>query len=225
MRVLAISLGVVVLGALLYWITLPSAASLAVENPGSTAYIDAYRERTGLEPRWTWVPASAISQDLKVAVVAGEDMGFFSHAGFDSHEIRESIRQAWEKKEPPRGASTITQQLARNLWLAPDRSYLRKLREFHLSKRLEAELSKRRLLEIYLNVVEFGPGVYGVEAASRHYYGLPASSIGREQAAALAALLPQPSLADVRSPDRRFQARRKAIAGRAEQAKWLRGLV
>lgn len=225
LRWLSVSGGAIVLLGLVYWISLPSAVRLASENPESTAFIEACCREAGRVPRWSWVPSSRISTDLRVAVVAGEDMNFFSHAGYDSYEIKQSLKRAWADKKPPRGASTITQQLARNLWLAPNRSYLRKLRELHLSRRLEKALSKQRILEIYLNVVEFGPGIYGVEAAAQHYFGVSAASISRDQAAALAALLPQPSLADVHSSQRSFQARRRTILARIDQARWLRGLV
>jgi monofunctional biosynthetic peptidoglycan transglycosylase len=171
--------------------TWPDVGSLAESNPESTAFIEQARSR-GTDVEWRWVSASAISIDLKKAVLVAEDLSFFNHNGFDTHEIRIAAREAIQGKRV-RGASTITQQLAKNLWLSPSRSPDRKLREIALTRQLEKHLSKQRILEIYLNVVEFGPGIYGVEAASRHYYGIPASDLDAEQAARLAASLPRPS--------------------------------
>ena len=172
-------------------LTWPDVGSLTESNPESTAFIDQARSR-GNDVEWQWVAAESISSDLKKAVLVAEDLSFFNHTGFDTHEIRIATREALQGKRV-RGASTITQQLAKNLWLSPSRSPDRKLREIVLTRQLERHLSKQRILEIYLNVVEFGPGIYGVEAASRHYYGIPASDLDAEQAARLAASLPRPS--------------------------------
>jgi monofunctional biosynthetic peptidoglycan transglycosylase len=122
----------------------------------------------------------------------GEDIGFFQHNGFAVDEIRTAMEQAL-RGERLRGASTITQQLAKNLWLSPSRNPLRKLKEALLTWQLEHVLTKRRILELYLNVVEFGPGIYGAEAAARHYFAEPASMLTERQAAQLAAALPRPS--------------------------------
>jgi monofunctional biosynthetic peptidoglycan transglycosylase len=130
--------------------------------------------------------------NLKRAVIASEDTEFFFHGGFSSHELRESFRKAIREKEAPRGASTITQQLAKNLWLSPDRSLTRKLREALLTRQLERNLGKDRILALYLNVVEFGPGIYGAEAAAWHYFGKPASGLTPREGAMLAAGLPRP---------------------------------
>jgi monofunctional biosynthetic peptidoglycan transglycosylase len=138
------------------------------------------------------VPLSRIPQSVQRAVLVSEDAAFFSHGGFDWFEVREAVREAWEEREFPRGASTITQQLARNLFLSPARTPFRKLREALIARRLEAALSKARILELYLNVIEFGRGVYGVDAASRRYFGVGVESVGRREAAALAATIPSP---------------------------------
>jgi len=174
-------------------LTWPDIAGLQASNPGSTAFIDRYAERSGRAAAWAWVPASRISPHLEEAVIVGEDLEFFSHGGFSIHEIEQSIRRAVEEREAPRGASTITQQLAKNLWLSPSRNPLRKGREVVLTRHLEKHLTKSRILELYLNVVEFGPGVYGAEAAARHYFGKPASALSPREAAMLAAALPRPS--------------------------------
>ena len=172
-------------------LTWPDVNSLSDANPETTAFIEQARSRS-TDVEWRWVSADAISIDLKKAVLVAEDLSFFNHTGFDTHEIRIAAREAIQGKRV-RGASTITQQLAKNLWLSPSRSPDRKLREIALTRQLERHLSKRRILELYLNVVEFGPGIYGAEAASRHYYGIPASDLDAEQAARLAASLPRPS--------------------------------
>lgn len=175
------------------WVFLawPDVAALAVENPKSTAFVDAARDR-GDNVDWRWVPYDRISLEVKKAVVAAEDLSFFSHHGFDTHELRIAARDAVSGKRV-RGASTITQQLAKNLWLSPSRSPLRKAREVVLTWQLERHLSKKRILELYLNVAQFGPDVYGVEAAARRYFGVPADNLNADEAAELAAGLPRPS--------------------------------
>jgi monofunctional biosynthetic peptidoglycan transglycosylase len=176
----------------------PDVSALARTNPRSTAFIDRYRaeERAaGRQPHlaWTWAPYAAISSHLKRAVLVAEDIRFFSHRGFEVSELRSAVEKALETGEPPRGASTITQQLAKNLWLSPSRNPVRKLKEALLTWQLERALPKRRILELYLNVVVLGPGIYGAVAASRRYFGKPASALGENEAAQLAAALPMPS--------------------------------
>jgi monofunctional biosynthetic peptidoglycan transglycosylase len=177
--------------------TWPSVAALATRPPATTAFIErerALRRAAGRDRRiaWAWVPYASISPHLKRAVLVAEDIGFFGHRGFDLGEVRLALEQALEEGEVPRGASTITQQLAKNLWLSPSRSPLRKVREAVLTWQLERALDKRRILELYLNVVEFGPGTYGAEAAARRYFGKPAADLGPEEAAQLAGSLPSP---------------------------------
>jgi monofunctional biosynthetic peptidoglycan transglycosylase len=142
---------------------------------------------------WTWVDYARISPHLKRAVLVAEDIKFFSHRGFDTAEIGQALREALEAGERPRGASTLTQQLAKNLWLSPSLNPVRKVKEAVLTWQLERALSKRRILELYLNVVEFGPGLHGVEAASRRYFGKAAAELSEDQAVQLAATLPKPS--------------------------------
>jgi monofunctional biosynthetic peptidoglycan transglycosylase len=177
----------------------PDVRALAGRNPASTAFIDRYRaaeRQAGRPPRvqWTWVPYGRMSASLKRAAVVAEDTSFFTHNGFAPGEIREALDKAVKEFGLPRGASTITQQLAKNLWLSPSRNPLRKVKEAVLTWQLERALSKRRILELYLNVVEFGPGVYGAEAASRHYFRKAAAELTDEEAAQLAAALPRPSI-------------------------------
>jgi monofunctional biosynthetic peptidoglycan transglycosylase len=190
--------GAIAVAALVYLaITWPDVGALANTNPTTTAFIEQYREsqhEQGLPDRvaWEWVAWAAISPHLKRAVVSAEDMEFFQHNGFSKAELRAALKEAVETGEAPRGASTITQQLAKNLWLSPSRSVLRKLKEAMLTWQLERHLTKQRILELYLNVVELGPGIYGAEAAARHYFGTPARSLSESQSAELAAGLPRP---------------------------------
>jgi len=200
-RWLRVLLVVVVVG-LTGWVTWeawhwPDVSALVRRNPPATAFIDRHRaaERArGRDGRvaWTWAPYAAISPHLKRAVLVAEDIGFFQHRGFEPGEIRSAVEKAIETQDFPRGASTITQQLAKNLWLSPSRDPVRKVKEAILTWQLERTLSKRRILELYLNVVELGPGVYGAEAASRRYFGKPASDLSEDEAAQLAAALPNP---------------------------------
>jgi monofunctional biosynthetic peptidoglycan transglycosylase len=151
-----------------------------------------------------------ISEHLKKAVVVGEDTTFFSHQGIDFFELRQTIEDSWREGKVDRGASTITMQLARNLYLSPERSLLRKLREMIITLQLERSLSKQRILELYLNVVEWGRGIYGAEAAARHYFLKSAADLTPVEAATLAALLPSP----VRPRQRALVRRRNRILER-----------
>jgi monofunctional biosynthetic peptidoglycan transglycosylase len=204
-------------------LTWPDVAALAGTAPKTTAFIEAAKAR-GEDIRWRWVPYSRISFELKKAVVVAEDLSFFSHRGFDTHELKIAAREATEGKRV-RGASTITQQLAKNLWLSPSRSPVRKLREILLTRQLEKHLSKRRILELYLNVVELGPGLYGAEAAARHYYGIPAAEVDAEQAAELAASLPRPSSWHPGVTRRGYRQAVARIRARAGQIAWLDDLL
>ncbi len=205
--------------------TWPDVAALVEKNPETTAFIDRYRERTGAAPEWRWARYPAISPHLKRAVLVAEDIEFFSHKGFAVEEIKTAVRQTVQEGKPLRGASTITQQLAKNLWLTPSRNPWRKVKEAMLTRQLEAKLSKKRILEIYLNVVEFGPGVYGAEAAARRYFGCSAGDLTPRQAAALAAGLPKPRTWHPGSQSREYQRRVESVARRMEKAKWLEKVV
>ena len=209
------------------WATWPDVARLAGENPASTAFIDRWRGREQAagragRPAWAPVAYARISDELKVAVVVAEDIDFFSHRGFAVAEIKKSISEALEEKELPRGASTITQQLAKNLWLSPSRNPWRKVKEALLTRALERHLDKRRILELYLNVVELGPGVYGAEAAARRYFGKSAAALGRREAAELAASLSMPSKWHPGVARRGYQRRVELILLRVEKSGWVR---
>ena len=142
--------------------------------------------------RFQWVPYEKISRHLKRAVVAAEDARFVEHAGFDWEAIAKAREKNEKRGRVVYGGSTITQQLAKNLFLSPDRSYLRKGQEAAIAVMMEALLPKRRILELYLNVIEWGNGVFGAEAAARRYFGVSAAQLSDEQAARLAAMVPSP---------------------------------
>lgn len=225
----------ILLVLLLAWIgweiaTWPDVAALKERRPKTTAFIEKYKHGGLLgrlkgeerEVEWKWVSYSRISSNLKRAVLVSEDIRFFSHKGFDDTEIRAALEDAWEDKELPRGASTLTQQLAKNLWLSASYNPLRKVKEAILTRQLEKELPKKRILEIYLNVVEFGPGIYGAEAAARHYYGKSCRSLTEKQAAELAASLPRPKSWHPGSNSRSYQRKVRSIQRRMSKARWLR---
>jgi monofunctional biosynthetic peptidoglycan transglycosylase len=209
------------------WRTWPDVSRLRTPNPTTTAFIERYRaeqRRAGHAPAvaWTWKPYAAISPNLKRAVLVAEDINFFSHGGFDVGEMKEAIAKAVEEGTAPRGASTLTQQLAKNLWLSASYHPLRKAKEALLTRQLEKTLAKRRILELYLNVVEFGPGVYGAEAASLRYFGKSAATLGDDEAAQLAAALPRPKAwhpGVTTSAYRRYVA---SIRERMDRAEFLR---
>jgi monofunctional glycosyltransferase len=161
-------------------------------NPRSTAFMERYLEKPGAKVRHAWVPYERISAHLKRAVVAAEDARFLDHEGFDWEAIQQAMQKNERRGKVVAGASTISQQLAKNLFLSGERSWLRKGEEAAITWMLERTLSKRRILELYLNVAEWGEGVFGVEAAARHHFGVPAAALGPEQAVWLAAILPSP---------------------------------
>jgi monofunctional biosynthetic peptidoglycan transglycosylase len=210
--------------------TWPDMAALARRNPPTTAFIERYRTRqraAGRDDRVqrVWVPYATIAPSIKRAVLVAEDINFFSHHGFDLGEIRFAVTRALEDVEAPRGASTITQQLAKNLWLSPSRNPLRKLEETILTWQLERTLPKRRILELYLNVVELGPSIYGVEAASRRYFAKPASEVTDDEAAELAASLPSPATWHPGSTRRGYRRHVDTIKRRMAKATFLTGQI
>lgn len=183
--------------ALSWLIALPDVELLARINPTSTALMDARQVQAkergrAIGRQWTWVPLSRISPYLRHAVVAAEDALFFTHEGFDWEGIKEAAKYNLEAGELKRGGSTITQQLAKNLYLSSERSLVRKAREALITRALERHLTKKRILELYLNVAEWGQGIYGAEAAARHHFGKPSHDLTADEAAWLAAILPSP---------------------------------
>ncbi|HET9264409.1 MAG TPA: monofunctional biosynthetic peptidoglycan transglycosylase [Vicinamibacterales bacterium] len=205
-------------GAYLY-LTLPDVRVLRTENPEETAFMriraDEARRR-GEKPRrmYRWVGYGRISANLKRAVLVAEDAAFWTHTGIDIEQIKESMEINMERMEFARGASTITQQLAKNLYLSPSKNPIRKVRELLIARRLEVELTKPRILELYLNVIEWGDGIYGAEAASRTYFGKPASALGADESALLAAAIINPRVLNPGAPTARLRRRQQMILRR-----------
>ncbi|MGE5300818.1 MAG: monofunctional biosynthetic peptidoglycan transglycosylase [Acidobacteriota bacterium] len=176
----------------------PNVSALKKANPKKTAMMEcreAEWKREGKKYRidQKWVPLRAISPYLIKAVLIGEDDKFWRHEGFDYEAMQKAMGKDITAKKFKLGGSTISQQLAKNLYLSPSKNPVRKLREAIITWRMERTLSKKRILELYLNVAEWGDnGIFGIGAASRHYYGKPASALGPEEAARLAAVLPNP---------------------------------
>ena len=168
------------------------------------------------EPRYRWVPLDRISPNLQAAVLAAEDTRFYEHHGFDIEQIRSAI-ESRERGDRLRGASTISQQTVKNLYLSPRRDLLRKVREAVLTGWMELWLPKRRILELYLNVVELGPGVFGAEAASRLYFGRPAAGLTPSQAALLAATLTAPLDRNPASPTPGLRRRQRLVLARMDR--------
>jgi len=187
------------------------------------------------EERWTeegshrhiehrYLPLAQIPPELQVAVLVGEDINFFGHGPVDLHEVWEVVSER-KPGERLRGASTISQQLARSLFLSPERTLWRKLKELRLAWCLERRLGKRRVFELYLNVVEFGPGVFGAEAASRRYFGVTCRDLDAKQAAGLAAAIPAPGRDNPATATERWHFRQTTIVNRMTKAGWLRNLL
>lgn len=185
-------------------------------NPSATALMEQRASEANAEGRpvkreQVWVPYNRISPNLVRAVLAGEDSRFFDHSGFDWEEMKKALEKDWEKKKLTRGASTISQQLAKNLFLSTSKNPLRKLHEALITSEMELILGKRRILELYLNAIEWGDGIYGAEAAARFYFNSSASSLSAEQAAFLSAIIPNPRTAYNPNRHRRRVEHRQAL--------------
>ncbi|GAB4407470.1 MAG: monofunctional biosynthetic peptidoglycan transglycosylase [Thermodesulfovibrionales bacterium] len=182
---------------LTYFLLMPDVSKLKKENPKKTSFME-YREREWekegkkIKINQVWMPISRISPYLIKAVLIAEDDKFWKHEGFDYEAIQKAIERDIKARRFKLGGSTISQQLAKNLYLSPSKNPLRKIAEAIITWRIEKVLSKKRILELYLNVVEWGEGMFGIEAASRHYFGKSSSNLTPEEAARLAAVLPNP---------------------------------
>jgi monofunctional biosynthetic peptidoglycan transglycosylase len=215
-------LGILAFGfgyAVFTYLTLPDVRPLRTENPRTTAFMELRaRQARGRAETPTrvqrWVPYSRISYHLKDAVRVAEDSLFWQHDGVDYQQLKESIELNFERGEFARGASTITQQLAKNLYLSPSKNPLRKLRELLIARRLEAELTKQRIYEIYLNVIEWGDGVYGAEAAARRYFRKSAAELTAQESALLASAIINPRILDPGRPSARLRRRQQLILRR-----------
>ena len=198
------------------YLTLPDVRPLKTNNPQTTAFMDlraAEARAKGQQPRRAqrWLAYGRISSNLTRAVLVAEDDLFWQHEGLDLDQLQESLALDWARGRFTRGGSTITQQLAKNLYLSPSKNPMRKLRELLIARRLEAELKKARILELYLNVIEWGDGIYGAEAASRAYFGVGASDVSPDQAALLAAAIVNPRLLNPARPSTRLIRRQQLI--------------
>ena len=205
---------------------LPPVGNLAAHAPHRTSFMKSREKEALSEGRayhvdQRWVSYARISPMLRHAVLIAEDDRFFSHDGLDWDQMQEAARENMEKHRIVRGGSTITQQLAKNLYLGEERTVLRKLKEIILAIRLERALTKRRIFELYLNLIEWGDGIFGAEAAARHYFGLPAAQLSPRQAALLAAVIINPRRFSPTSPSRRIDQRAEMILGRMARRGWI----
>lgn len=214
----------IVLVAWLAWelLTFPDVAILAKERPKTTAFMEQRKKLLRAEGKsdvleWRWVPYGSIAPSLRRAVLVAEDNSFYEHEGVDVEGMKDAFERNWKKKKIASGGSTITQQLAKNLYLSPSRNPVRKIREYFIARSLEKHLTKKRILEIYLNVVEMGERVYGAEAAARHYFGKSASSLSPREAALLAGCLPNPRVMNPGNPNKRLRARQRMIVSRMKR--------
>jgi len=220
-------LALVLAGGLVFWLTLPSVSWLKKENPTQTAMMgmrSAQAKQKGQRARryWKRVPLFRISPSLIQAVLIAEDDKFFEHEGFDWESMRKALDANIKKKRVLRGGSTITQQLAKNLFLSSEQSIWRKLREAAIAWKLESELSKKRILELYLNVIDWGNGIYGAEAAARSWFSCPASGLTLSQAIRLASIISNPhrfSASD--TGNARMNRTRRIIASRMLRRHWI----
>jgi monofunctional glycosyltransferase len=195
--VVLILFGLFALFAGYIYLSLPDVEYLKKENPKTTSMIEqrkseALEEGKTLRIRQKWVNYNAIPQLLKNTVLISEDTAFYQHEGIDYYELKESIKKNWKEGKSARGGSTITQQLAKNLFLSTSKSYIRKIKEFFIAKRLEKHLSKDRILHIYLNVIEFGNGIFGVGAASEYYFGKSVGNLSLSEIVRLVGVIPKP---------------------------------
>lgn len=200
----------------------PDVDDLATAQPKTTALIEQRRDEAEaagktFRVRHTWVPLKRMSPHLLRAVTIAEDDKFWGHEGFDVDGMEDALRRNIEKGRLAAGGSTITQQLAKNLYLGTERSLSRKLKEAILAIRLEEALSKRRILELYLNVVEWGDGIFGAEEAARAHFGVSAANLSPEQSARLAAVLPNPRKWSARTPPRHIRQKTAIILSRMER--------
>jgi monofunctional biosynthetic peptidoglycan transglycosylase len=201
------------------YLTLPDVRPLRTSTPSTTAFIELRTSQArarGEAPRRVqrWVSYARISPHLKRAVLVSEDSAFWQHDGVDYGQLKESMAANLLRGAFVRGGSTITQQLAKNLYLSPSKNPVRKLRELLIARRLEIELSKQRILELYLNVIEWGDGIYGAEAAARTYFRKSAADLGPYEAALLAGALPNPRVLTIAHPTAHLRRRQQIILSR-----------
>ncbi|MCP4221675.1 MAG: monofunctional biosynthetic peptidoglycan transglycosylase [bacterium] len=218
LRFLLLLLAAALLLAGTIYLMLPDVSALQTKNPKTTAMMELRKEQAEnsdepLTIKQQWVSFAAIPKVLKDAVRVSEDASFYQHNGVDYHELGEAIKRNIKEGKKARGGSTITQQLAKNLFLSTEKSYLRKIKEFFIAGRLEKQLTKNRIFHIYLNVIEFGPGVFGVQAASKYYFKKPVNKLNLVQVVRLVSIIPKPLKVNPLSNDRYIKWRAKWILG------------
>lgn len=216
----------VALAAATYLFWLPDVSEYKKKNPKTTSFMllkEGQAKAQGRKPArvMVWKDLDDISENLKYAVLVAEDDGFYRHKGIDWGSTRKALETDWKQKRLAKGGSTITQQLARNLYLSPSKNPLRKIKEMIIAGRLEKELGKRRILELYLNVAEWGNGIYGAEAAARAYFEKSAAELTPEEAAALAAVLPSPRRYSPVKGTRFMERQKNRIIGRMKASGYL----
>ena len=224
---IAVASGLLLAGGLVFWLTLPPVSRLKKENPRETVMMRLHNEQARQKGWRTqrlqqFVPLSRISPFLVQAVLIAEDDKFFAHEGFDWESMRKALEANLSKKRILRGGSTITQQLAKNLFLGSEQTVWRKLREAAIAFKLEHALSKKRILELYLNLADWGRGAYGARAAAQRYFQVPAADLGLAQAIRLASVLPNPHRFPVLGAgNQRMNRKRRLIARRMLQRRWI----
>jgi len=196
-KIAAAAIALLVVGAVALYLSLPNVRALATQRPTTTTMIELRKHEAAARGkpftlRWEWRPLTRISPYLQHAVVFSEDDKFWKHDGVDWEAMKLAAEHDWRERTVERGASTIAQQVAKNLFLSPSRNPIRKLREIFIARRLDRELGKPRVLELYLNIAEWGDGIFGAEAAARRWFGCSAEALRPVQAARLAAALPNP---------------------------------
>ena len=222
-------LSAIVASLVYFYLAVPNVSLLKNRNPQTSALMELRdqenrEKKLGVSRQQIWVPYGRISDHLKKAVLLSEDASFFSHNGVDFGELKEAFKRDLETFSFKRGGSTITMQLAKNLYLNPAKNPLRKMKEIIIAWQLEQALSKTRIFEIYLNIVEWGPNIYGAEAGSRHYFGKSAANLNPLEAATLVALLPSPQTTREKSivERRNLVLARLAEVGHVSEEEYLR---
>jgi len=213
---LVLGLLLAIAGLAVLWVALPDPSPLAKHDPDTTALIEQRRAEAKAKKRAfrvqrTWIPLERVPQHLVQALVASEDANFWGHGGVDFDALRDAAEHDLKKGRFARGASTLTQQLAKNLWFGTEKTLGRKAKEAVLAWKLERALTKKRILALYLNVVEFGPGVFGIEAGARHRFGVSARDLSPAQAVVMVTMLPAPLRVDLDHPSTWLQRRSRRL--------------
>ncbi len=208
-----------------YW-RLPDVEYLRDKNPATTALIElrkaqAEKEGKPLKIKQRWVAFRQIPRMMRQTVRITEDAGFYQHEGLDYTELKESLKRNWKEGELIRGGSTITQQLAKNLYLSTEKSLIRKIKEYFIARRLERAISKNRIFHLYLNCIEFGRGIFGVEAAARHYFNKSVSQLTLEEIVRLTAIIPRPLVTSPKSNGGWLKWKARWILGKLKLYKYI----